>query len=122
MLSRKYNFTVFHTHNREIKASHVERVIGTLKTMVQRVLTVTDQFDYYTYFPIIIERYNKSPHTSLGGFTPYEVYHNSKKQRKIKSLILQKMLTPITFTKSMLKEGTRVRIARKKIMFLKKAV
>ena len=44
-----YDFTVFYTFNREIKASHVERVIGTLKTMMRRVLMLTDQFDYYTY-------------------------------------------------------------------------
>ena len=82
ILSQKYHFSVFHTHNREIKASHMERVIGTLKTMVRRVLTVTEQFDYYTYFPIIIDQYNKSPHSSLGGLTPHEVYNNSEKQKK----------------------------------------
>ena len=48
-LSQNYDFTVFYTFNREIKASHVERVIGTLKTMMRRVLMLTDQFDYYTY-------------------------------------------------------------------------
>ena len=37
-----------------------------------------------------------------------------KKKRKMKGLILRKMLTPVTFTKNMLKEGTHVRIARKK--------
>ena len=77
-LSKKYDFTVFHTHNREIKASHVERVIGTLKTMVRRVLTMTGGFDYYSYFPIIIKRYNNSPHSSLAGFSPHDVYHDSK--------------------------------------------
>ena len=113
-LTKKYNFSVFHTHNREIKASHVERVIGTLKTMVRRVLTVTQQFDYYTYFPIIINRYNNSPHSSLGGFTPHEVYNKTEKEKKMKRLMLRKLMTPITFTKDVLKEGTRVRIARKK--------
>ena len=113
-LSKKYNFSVFHTHNREIKASHVERVIGTLKTMVRRVLTVTQQFDYYTYFPIIIERYNNSPHSSLAGFTPHEVYNKTKKEKKIKQIMLRKMITPVIFTKTVLKEGTRVRIARQK--------
>ena len=39
-LSRKYSFEVFSTYNREIKASHAERIIQTLKTMVRRVLTV----------------------------------------------------------------------------------
>ena len=75
-LSKKYGFSVFHTHNREIKASHVERVIGTLKTMVRRVLTMTGGFDYYSYFPIIIKRYNNSPHISLAGFSPHDVYHD----------------------------------------------
>ena len=75
-LSKKYGFSVFHTHNREIKASHVERVIGTLKTMVRRVLTMTGGFDYYSYFPIIIKRYNNSPHISLAGFSPHVVYHD----------------------------------------------
>ena len=32
----------------------------------------------------------------------------------MKGLMLRKMLTPITFTKNVLKEGTHVRIARKK--------
>ena len=113
-LSKKYGFDVFHTYNREIKASHVERVIGTLKTMVRRVLTMTDSFDYYTYFPIIIKRYNDSPHSSLNGFSPNEIYHDSKKKKKIKRFMLRKMLNPITFTKSIVREGTRVRIARKK--------
>ena len=80
-LSKKYGFNVFHTHNREIKASHVERVIGTLKTMVRRVLTMTGGFDYYSYFPIIIKRYNNSPHSSLAGFSPNEIYHDSKKKK-----------------------------------------
>ena len=113
-LSKKYNFSVFHTHNREIKASRVERVIGTLKTMVCRVLTVTQQFDYYTYFPIIIKRYNNSPHSSLDGFTPHDVYNKSTKEKKIKHLMLRKMMMPIIFTKNVIKEGTRVQIARKK--------
>ena len=97
-LSKKYDFALFHKYNCDIKASHVERVIGTLKTMVRHVLTLTDEFDYYSYLPVIIKRYNDSPHTSLRGFSP----------------MLRKMLTPVTFTKNVLKEGTHVRIARKK--------
>ena len=81
-MSEKYNFTVFHTYNRDIKATHVERVIGTLKTMTRRVLTLTDSFDYYSIFPLIIKRYNNSPHSSLGGFTPYQIYREDKKEKK----------------------------------------
>ena len=35
-------------------------------------------------------------------------------ERKKKHLMLRKMMTPIIFTKNVIKEGTRVRIARKK--------
>ena len=34
--------------------------------------------------------------------------------------MLRKMLTPVRFTKNVLREGSRVRIARKKNIFLKK--
>lgn len=39
-LTKKYNFTVFQTFNREIKASHAERFIQTLKTMISRTLNI----------------------------------------------------------------------------------
>ena len=99
--------SVFHTYNRDIKASHVERVIGTLKTMTRHVLTLTDSFHYYSILPLIIKRYNNSPHSSLGGFTPYQIYRDDKKETKMKS-ISRKMLSPATFTKDVLKEGTLV--------------
>ena len=53
--------------------------------MVRRVLTMTGGFDYYSYLPIIIKRYNESPHSSLGGSSPYEVYHDSKEKKKNKN-------------------------------------
>ena len=49
--------------------------------MIRRVLTMTGGFDYYSYLPIIIKRYNESPHSSLGGSSPYEVYHDSKEKK-----------------------------------------
>ena len=49
--------------------------------MVRRVLTMTGGFDYYSYLPIIIKRYNESPHSSLGGSSPYDVYHIRKKKK-----------------------------------------
>ena len=50
----------------------------------------------------------------MGGFTPHEVYNKTEKEKKMKRLMLRKLMAPITFTKDVLKEGTRVRIARKK--------
>ena len=44
---------------------------------------------------------------------PWVVFH-LEMCRKMKGLMLRKMLTPVTFTKNVLKEGTHVHIARKK--------
>ena len=61
-------------------------------------------------------------HTCRWGLTPYEIYHDPKKKVKVKNLMLRKTLTTITFTKNVLKEGTRVRIARKKNVFEKSSL
>ena len=121
VLSKKYNFTMFNTYNREIKASHVERVIGTLKTMVRRVLTMTDNNRYVEYLPMILKRYNESPHKSLEGMTPKQIYRNKSKNTTMKSILLRRMLNPITFTKNILKQGATVRIARTKTNIFEKA-
>ena len=37
-LSKKYNFTIYNTYNREIKATHAERFIRTIKQMIRRTI------------------------------------------------------------------------------------
>lgn len=78
-LSQKYGFNVFHTYNREIKASHAERFIQTLKDMIRRTLTVVGGYRYIDYLPTIIERYNELPHAGITNLTPYDVYFGRKK-------------------------------------------
>lgn len=121
LLSKRYGFSVFSTYNREIKASHVERVIGTLKQMVQRVITMTGESDYKKYLPIILNRYNNSPHKSLGGETPAIIY-SGKKKNKIARVLIRKMLTPVSFTTHLLKEGAKVRITKAKKIFEKSSL
>ena len=83
-LSCKYNFKVFHTFNREIKASHAERFIQTLKTMIRRMLSVVGGFKYVHFLPTIDEKYNKSPHKGIFGYTPKQVYVEGKIISEIK--------------------------------------
>ena len=118
-ISKKYGFSVFHTFNREIKAAHVERVIQTLKTMVRRVLTLTGEFNYEQFLPAILQRYNDSPHKSLFGLTPHQVYVKGIKVKKYKTL--QKLINKPIPTKIILKKGNRVRIARLKTNIFEKS-
>ncbi|CAB4001681.1 uncharacterized transposon-derived [Paramuricea clavata] len=71
-LALKYNFELFHTQNREIKASHAERFIQTLKVMIRRTLTVLSGYRFIKYLPVIIERYNESPHRGIFGAKPID--------------------------------------------------
>ena len=106
-----YGYTVFHTYNREIKASHVERVIQTLKTMVRRVLTVFDTYRYREMLPTIVSRYNNSPHSSLFGLTPKQVYRGEKDVSEVQKL--RRIMRNPVVTRTILKRGHRVRISRK---------
>ncbi|CAB4028695.1 uncharacterized transposon-derived [Paramuricea clavata] len=67
-LGPQYGFKLFHTFNRETKEVHAERFIQTFKQMVRRTLTTLDLgFRYIHYLPLILERYNESPHQGLFG-------------------------------------------------------
>ena len=118
-LSRKYSFEVFSTYNREIKASHAERVIQTLKTMVRRVLTVLssnsskEERNYTGFLPLIVQRYNESPHRGLRGLRPIDVFFGTKKI-SLKHRLLDEINKNPRVTKEILKIGTVVRIARAK--------
>ena len=109
-LALKYNFKVFHTYNREIKASHAERFIQTLKTMIRRTLTVVGGYKYVHYLPTIVEKYNESPHKGIFGYTPKQLYLEGLKLNQIK--VFKKLLNGSKPTKNLLKTGDKVRLAR----------
>ena len=74
-LAPKYNFTVFHTFNRETKAVHAERFIQTLKQMIQRTLTTLDLgHRYIKYLPLILERYRTRRVKKFKGFSIAKSY------------------------------------------------
>ena len=110
-LALQYGFTVFHTFNRETKAVHAERFIKTLKQMSQRTLTTLDMgYRYIQYLPLILERYNEAPHTSLFGASPHDIYIKGKSPDQFRRL--KKMLNSTKPTCKLLYAGDCVRLSR----------
>ncbi|CAB3977964.1 uncharacterized transposon-derived [Paramuricea clavata] len=119
ILAPKYNFTLFHTQNRDIKAAHAERFIETIKNMIQSTLTMFSSYRFIKYLPLIVERYNEAPHRGVYGLKPVDLYKNEKMPAFLKFKILKNYLSGSHPTTSLLRTGQTVRIARLKITFLK---
>ena len=110
-LALKYGFTIFHTFNRETKAVHAERFIQTLKQSIERTTTTLNLgYRYIQYLPLILERYNESPHVSLFGASPHDVYIKGKSLSRFR--ILKKLLNGTKPTRNLLHAGDRVRLSR----------
>ena len=105
-----YGFTLYHTYNREIKASIVEAAIKTLKLMVRRVIGVTRNKTYVKTMNIIVDAYNTSPHRGIGGFTPKEIYVG-KKRKQLKYFQYKSHFRISKPTKVVFSPGDRVRVA-----------
>jgi transposase-like protein len=120
-LGPKYNFKLFHTENREIKATHAERFIQTLKEMIRRTLTVLSGYRFVKYLPTIIERYNESPHRGIYNAKPVDLYIHGKIPKFFSFKILQSYLNGSQATVSLLRMGQTVRIARVKNSTFEKA-
>ncbi|CAB3981399.1 uncharacterized transposon-derived [Paramuricea clavata] len=93
ILAPKYNFTLFHTQNRDIKAAHAERFIETIKNMIQSTLTMFSSYRFIKYLPLIIERYNEAPHRGIHNETPVDLYKNEKMPAFLKFKILKNYLS-----------------------------
>ena len=115
LLAPQYGFTLFHTQNREIKASHAERFIQTLKTMIRRSMTTLNiNYRYLKYLPAIVERYNESPHRGIFYARPVDLYVHQKFPKKFYYNVIKRDLNTSYPTKTLLSAGTCVRIARTK--------
>ena len=116
----QYGFKVFHTFNCETKAVHAERFIQTLKQMVQRTLTMLDLgYRYIHYLPLILERYNESPHKGLFDATPHNIYVKGKSPDQFR--ILKSMLNGSKPTRNLLHVGDLVLFSRLKNNVFKKS-
>ena len=90
---------------------HAERFIQTLKQSVTRMLTTLDLGNRYVqYLPLILERYNEAPHTSLFGASPHDIYIKGKSLDQFR--ILKKLLNGTKPTRNLLHAGDRVRLSR----------
>lgn len=117
-LLNKMQVCAYHTFNRDIKASHAERVIRTLKMKISRYITEFNTERYIDVLPIIVETYNHTKNRGINYKTPADVHlitnwekivitrnQMYKKERKQKS-------KPLTH-KLRVGEHVRISLARK---------
>ena len=69
---KKHKIVHFSTFQ-ELKAQIVERFNRTLRTKIMKYMTSKGTLRYVEVLPKLIEGYNSSPHTSLGGYAPKSV-------------------------------------------------
>jgi N-acyl-L-homoserine lactone synthetase len=114
-LSTQYGFNLFHTQNREIKAAHAERFIQTLKLMMRRTMTTLGtSYRYIKYLPLVVERYNESPHRGIFGARPVDLYIHQKVPNFFAFKMLKNQLNVTRPVTNLLHVNDRVRIARTK--------
>ena len=115
------SYRTFSTGNRDMKATMVERLIGQLKLIISRVLNVLNDSDlgtYVTFLDAILERYNESPHSQLGGGrTPFDVYR--KGVMVPKNFLYKRFFDFCFLMRKILRKGQRVRVGLMKNLFQK---
>ena len=115
------SYRTFSTGNRDMKATTVKRLIGQLKLMMSRVLNVLNDSDlgtYMTFLDVILEQYNESPHSQLGGGRmPFDVY---RKGVVVPKNFLYKRFFDFCLLKKILCTGQRVRVSLMKTVSEKK--
>ena len=89
-LLEKYGIHHYHTHNRETKASLVERFLRTYQGVLYRMLTEKNTSKFVNQHKKIISSYNRRRHAGLNNRTPHYV-HFLKDRRKIQ-LIAKEIL------------------------------
>lgn len=114
---KKYNVKLFSTYS-HLKASVVERVIGTLRSKIQRYLTHNNTNKYINVLPEIVNSYNNTIH-SRTKFKPseanesnqLEIWHNSfdkffKMNKKVKQKFFKNDYVRILINKGPFVKGS----------------
>ena len=81
----KYGIHHYHTHNRETKASLVERFLRTYQAVLYRMMTEKNSTKFLNHHNKIISAYNNRKHKGLNNRTPQYV-HFLKNNKIIKSI------------------------------------
>ena len=77
---KSHNIILFHTHQ-DVKAQIVERFNRTFKDKLFKYFTANNTLRYYDILEAAVDAYNRSPHTTLGGYSPAGV--NKRNEKKI---------------------------------------
>ena len=114
---KQFHVKLYSSHSQEIKASHAERVLQTLKKIIYKYLTLKQTFKYIDVLQNLVRKYNATPHRSLKrGQTPNRVHtltnlRDIRKQFNLMYRPLSIKSAAITKKPHSFKPGDCVRIA-----------
>lgn len=124
-LLNKLKVCRYHTYNREIKASHAERVIKTLKMKISRFITEFNSERYIDDLSKIVDTYNHTSHRGLAYKTPIDIHlitkwgdivssfkDSYKYKNRIKSKSLSNVLRPGVHVRLVAVETTQNRFVK----------
>ena len=112
------------SENYEMKSVIVERFIRTLKMLISNVLyAIYGKIEgcYTNILDKIITRCNKTSHKGIDYHTPYDIYNNISNISKIYKYKRYFEFYPYYKKGQILKEGSRVRVAKLKSIFDKES-
>lgn len=106
-----------YTTKNETKANYAERVIRTLKGLMQRYFLHNQTFKYTDVLQALVYNYNHRPHSTLNGLAPSSI--NKKNESKLwKYMYIDKLKLSKRKKKGYkLKVGDQVRISHNKYTF-----
>lgn len=110
-LMKKYNINHYSTFS-TTKASIVERVNRTLKSMMWKQFTFQRNNKWLDLLPQLVSRYNNTVHSTI-GYKPKDVTKKNEK-RILRKFIYRKIKMPAKF-----KVGDKVRISKNREVFTK---
>lgn len=95
----------------------VDRVMQTMKNMIQRTITATGSTRWIDALPNLVKNYNDTPHSGLGGQSPDEAAVNITETRDLAFAKKERSKEVKEKSKVQLNVGDQVRIGKEKGVF-----
>jgi transposase InsO family protein len=95
----------------------VDRFSGVVKLWIAKFMTYNQTKRYVDELPVLLENYNKSPHSSLGGMTPNEAWNYPHEARDYHYEKIKKALKQTKLKSNVIRVGDHVRVLKLKQVF-----
>jgi transposase InsO family protein len=95
----------------------IDRFSGIVKTWIAKYMTHEQSKRYIDMLPTFLEKYNSSPHSSIGDMSPNQAWKYPHEARQFHYERIQKALKKGKMKSSEIKVGDRVRVLKLKGVF-----